>query len=58
MIKGWVVCPCMTKTLGSPSSGLTRLEVLVYGDVYMTDVEFVKEAKVVVLPPRFQTFPV
>ena len=23
MAKGWVVCPCMTKTLGSSSSGVT-----------------------------------
>ena len=43
MVKGWVVCPCMTKTLGSPSSGVTPLEVLVYDDVNMTGVDFVKE---------------
>ena len=43
MVKGWVVCPCMTKTLGSPHSGVIPLEVLVYGDVNMTGVDFVKE---------------
>ena len=43
MVKGWVVCPCMSKTLGSPSSGVTPLEVLVYGDVNKTGVDFVKE---------------
>ena len=43
MVKGWVVCPCMSKTLGFPRSGVTPLEVLVYGDVYMTSVDFVKE---------------
>ena len=43
MARGWVVCPCMSKTLGSQSSGVTPLEVLVYGDVNMTGVDFVKE---------------
>ena len=43
MVKGLVVCPCMSKTLGSPSSGATPLEVLVYGDVNMTGVDIVKE---------------
>ena len=43
MVKGWVVCPCMSKTLGSRNSGVTPLEVLVYGDVNMTGVDFVKE---------------
>ena len=46
----------MTKTLDSASSGITPLEVLVYGHIYMTDVDFVKETKAVVLPPRFQAF--
>ena len=43
MVKDWVVCPCMSKTLGSPSSRVTPLEVLVYGDVNMTGVDFVKK---------------
>ena len=43
MVKGWVVCPCMLKMQGFPNSGVTTLEVLVYGDVNMTDVDFVKE---------------
>ena len=41
MVMGWVACPCMSKALGSPSSGVTPLEV--YGDVNMTGVYFVKE---------------
>ena len=45
MVKGWVVCPCMLKTLGSLSSGVTLLEVLVHGDVNMTSVDFVEETK-------------
>ena len=43
MVKSWVVFLCMSKTLGSPRSGVTQLEVLVYGDVNMTGVDFVKE---------------
>ena len=43
MVKGWVICLCMSKTLGSSSSGVTPLEVLVYGDVNMTGVDVVKE---------------
>ena len=46
----------MTKTQGSPSFGITPLEVLVYGDVNMTDVGFVKETYAVVF--HFQAFPV
>ena len=57
MVKGWVVCPCMSKTLGSLSSGVTPFEILVYGYVNMIGVDFVKE-KEVGLPPRFQSFPV
>ena len=33
----------MSKTLGSPRSGVTPLEVLVYGDAIMTGVDVVKE---------------
>ena len=43
MVKSWVVCPCVSKTPGSTSSGVTPLEVQVYGDVNMTGVDFVKE---------------
>ena len=40
----WVVCPCMSKTLGSLRSGVTPLEVLVCViNVNMTGVDFVKE---------------
>ena len=45
MAKGWVVCPCMTRTQGPSSSGVTPLEILVYGVVKMTSVEFVKETR-------------
>jgi len=45
-----MVCPCMTKTLGSLSSGVIRLEVLDYGDTNVTGVGLVKETKPVVLP--------
>ncbi len=53
-----MVCPCTTKTLDSPSSGATPLEVMVYGDVNMTGVDFLKETKAVVISPRLQAFPV
>ena len=53
----WPVLACR-KMLGTPSSGVTPLEVLVYGDVNMTGVDFVKETTAVVLPPRVQAFPV
>ena len=43
MVQGWVFCPCMSKTLGSQRSGVTPLEVLVYGDFNMTGVDVVKE---------------
>ena len=45
MVTGWMVCPCMSKSLGSPSSVATPLEILVYRDVNMTGVDFVKETK-------------
>ena len=58
MVKDWVVCPCMSKTLGSQTSGFTPLEVLCYGDVNLTGVDYVKDTWTVVLPPGFQAFPV
>ena len=56
MVKGCVICPCMSNTLGSPHSGVTPLEVLVYGDVNRTGVDFVKETEVVfLLVPSFNS---
>ena len=49
MVKGWVVCPCMSKTLGSPSSGVTPLEVLLYGDVNMRASSFIFVSSVQIL---------
>ena len=40
-----LVCHCMTKTLGSPSSDVSPFVVLVYGDVNMIGVDFVKATK-------------
>ena len=48
VVKGWVVCPLVMNTLGSPTSGGIPLEVLVYGDINMIDVDSVKETKAVV----------
>ena len=45
MVKGSVVCLCMTKMLGVPSFWVTPLEVLVCGDVKMTSVDFVTETQ-------------
>ena len=46
--------PRITNTLGSESSGVISLKVLICGYVNMTGVDFVKEIKVVFLRPRFQ----
>ena len=43
---------------GLQSSEVIPFEILVYGEVDMTDFDIVKETKAVVLPPRFQAFPV
>ena len=45
--------PLRVENAGSPNSGVNLLEVLVYGDVNMTGVDFVKETYTVVLPPQF-----
>ena len=48
-VKGLGGLPSHDEKLGYASSGVTLLEVLVYGDVNMTDVDIVKETKAVVL---------